>query len=109
MAYAGTTSTAPNPPVLVTQGIAAQSSNVTGSTVPRGVPRTWTYVSTHFSSDIAVANFFTDGQKLGMLPGDHVIHTSFGSTAYEISDHAVVAVGSTTTKVTDGLIVSSAS
>jgi hypothetical protein len=96
MAYQGTTSTAPNVPQLVTQGIAFSSSNVTGTVgIQRGGPRTWVYTSTHISSDIEAVNFFTDGKALGFQVGDLLIHT--GSTTFVITSHTVVAVGATTT------------
>lgn len=104
MAYAGTTSTSPNPPVLVTQGIAFSSSNVTGTAgIQRGQPRQWIYVSTHISSDIEAVNFFTDGLDLGMQLGDQVVHV--GSTTYIMTSHTVVAVGSTTTDLGVGTTI----
>ena len=95
MAYLGTTSTAPNVPHLVTQGISA------GAAV--GQPRQWIYVSTHISSDIEAANFFTDGQKLGFRVGDMLMHVE--STVYLITSHAVVAVGATTTDLGVGTTI----
>lgn len=108
MAYAGTTSTSPNPPFLVAQGIAYASSNVTGSTLARyGQPREWRYVSTHTQAEVAAANFFTDGKDLGLAVGDSVLVV--GTTTYVISQHAVRTVGSTTTQLSAGLLISSAS
>ena len=86
MAYAGSTSTSPNPPVRMSQPI-------TGSAM-------WVYKSTHISSDIQAANFFTDGQALGMTVGDSLLHV--GSTTYVITSHAVTVVGSTTTTISVG-------
>lgn len=101
MAYQGTTSTSPNVPQLVTQGIAFSSSSVTGSVgISRGGPRTWVYTSTHISSDIEAVNFFTDGKALGLQVGDLLIHTN--STTFVITGHTVVAVGSTTTDLGTG-------
>lgn len=102
MAYAGTTSTSPNVPMLVTQGMAYSSSNVTGSTEPRGMPRTWHYASTHISSDISAPNFFTDGLELGFKVGDLLIHRN---AAFVITAHTVVAVGSTTTDLGVGTTI----
>lgn len=93
MAYQGTTSTAPNVPALVTQGIGGKDA----------APRMWIYKSTHISSDIEAANFFTDGQALGMNVGDLLFHT--GSTTYVITAHSVVAVGATTTDLGVGTTV----
>jgi hypothetical protein len=86
MAYLGTTSTAPSVPRCVTQGI-------TGL-------RTWHYTSTHISSDVSEANFFTDGLALGMKVGDQLMH--FTSTGGIITSHTVLVVGSTTTDVSVG-------
>lgn len=99
MAYQGSTaaSTLANPPVMVTQGIAYASSG------PRTFPRTWIYTSTHISSDIEEANFFTDGLELGMKVGDQLVHTE--STAYVMTSHSVVAVGSTTTDLGVGTTI----
>ncbi len=86
MAYAGTTSTSPNPPQAVTQPIAG--------------PRQWVYISTHTSTEVTVANFVTDGLELGMKVGDPVL--VIGSTTYIITSHAVSVVGSTTTTLSTG-------
>jgi len=89
MAYAGTTSTSPNAPQMVSQG-------VTGM-------RTWYYASTHAAADIDGANFFTDGLELGFVVGDQLINQT---TAYVLTSHAVTVVGSTTTTVSAGSTVS---
>lgn len=102
MAYQGTTSTSPNPPFLVTQTLAYSSSNVTGSTTPKGVPRTWSYASTHISSDIEAVNFFTDGEALGMKVGDYLVHRD---PNFVLTSHAVIAVGSTTTDLGVGTTI----
>lgn len=92
MAYLSSTTTSPNVPYLVTQGITSSA-----------VPRVWIYNSTHISSDIAAANFFTDGNELGMKVGDQLIHTE--STVYLMTSHSVVAVGSTTTDIGVGTTI----
>jgi hypothetical protein len=98
MAYAGTTSTAPNPPLLVSQGIGSTG----GAT-----PTVWLYSSTHINSGVDGAGFFTDGLGLGMAVGDSVIVQQ--STGAGTSHHVVNAVTSTGATVSAGLIVSSAS
>jgi hypothetical protein len=98
MAYQGTTSTASNPPVLVTQGIAYASSG------PRVFPRVWNYTSTHTQAELAAANFFAEGRSLGFKVGDQLFHS--GSTTFLLSSHAVTVVGSTTTQVTTGVVLS---
>lgn len=89
MAYAGTTSTSPNPPRLVGQGITGY--------------RSWIYVSTHISSDITAVNFFTDGKNLGMKVADGLIHVT--STGGIITSHSVLAVGATTTDLSVGTTI----
>ena len=89
MAYAGTTSTSPNVPVMQVQAIAAF--------------RQWVYTSTHISSDIAVANFFTDGLELGLKVGDQLMHVT--STGGIITSHSVLVVGSTTTDISVGTTI----
>lgn len=99
MAYAGTTSTAPNVPYVRSQGIVGNGN--------------WVYVSTHISSDIEVANFFTDGKKLGMQPGDMLTHVSVSSypvastaaVSGVVTMHQVLVVGSTTTDLGVGTTV----
>lgn len=100
MAYAGTTSTSPNVPKLVTQEIAAVSTSRTNN---EGGPRVWHYRSTHISSDIEAANFFTDGQYLGFRTGDLLIH--MGSTTYVVTSHTVITVGATTTDIGVGTTI----
>ena len=104
MAYLSSTTTSPNVPNLVTQGIAFSSSNVSGTAgVQAGLPRQWIYVSTHISSDIEAVNFFTDGRDLGFQLGDQLVHV--GSTTYVMTSHTVVAVGSTTTDLGVGTTI----
>ena len=79
MAYAGTTSTSPNVPRMVSQGI-------TGF-------RQWVYVSTHISSDIEAAGFFTDAYDLGVKVADSFLHVT--STGGVITAHSVLAVTTT--------------
>lgn len=94
MAYAGTTSTAPNPPTLRSQSIA-------------GV-RTWDYKSTHTQAIVAgTTGFFTDGYQIGMRNGDTVIVE--GSTTYVASFHTVQVATSTGVGLSSGLLTSSAS
>jgi len=94
MAYLSSTTTSPNVPHLVTQGIATAQSAESSDTVLNAGLRKWIYVSTHISSDIEEANFFTDGLELGFRLGDRLEHV--GSTTYVITSHTVLAVGATT-------------
>lgn len=95
MAYQGTTSTAPNVPRLVSQGI-GDSQN-----------RQWVYVSTHTQATAAGTGFFTDGQYVGLKVGNSMLVV--GSTTYIMSQHQVNAVSSTGATISAGLLVSSAS
>lgn len=94
MAYVGTTSTAANPPKMVMQTM--------GSTFGGGW-RQWVYVSTHISSDLNDANFFTDAVELGMQVADGLIHVT--STGGIITSHSVLVVGATTTDVSVGTTI----
>lgn len=98
MAYAGTTSTSPNPPVCI--------SSFMGSTTGGGL-RFWMYRSTHLQADVSSTGFFTDGQRLGMTLGDPVI--VIGSTTYLMTHHTVSVVTSTGVGLSVGLLTSSAS
>lgn len=93
MAYAGTTSTSPNPPRLVGQAMAESAG------------RSWVYVSTHTAATVEAANFFTDGDELGLKVGDTMLVV--GSTTYTVTAHAVIAVGATTTNLSTGISYSS--
>ena len=94
MAYLGTTSTAPNVPRLVTQGIGKTN-------------RVWMYKSTHVQTDVSSTGFFRDGYALGMQLGDTVMVQS--STVYTLSMHTVAVRTSTGVGLSLGLLVSSAS
>ena len=89
MAYLSSTSSAPNTPVLEGQSIAGR--------------REWSYTSTHISSDVAFANFFTAGAFLGMKVGDRLIHHT--STGGIITSHTVLVVGATQVDLSVGTTV----
>lgn len=60
--------------------------DVLGGAVNRPAPGSaiWSYCSTNTSTEVTTANFFTDGQALGMAAGDIIFVnycTSLGSTA----------------------------
>lgn len=104
MAYAGTTSTAPNPPMGFFSAI--------GSTAGAGGKRLWLYASTHVQNDVSSTGFFTDGFDLGMNLGDPVI--VIGSTTTTngqgpVSFHVVSVRTSTGVGCSSGVMVSSAS
>ncbi len=87
MAYAGTTSTSPNPPMLVFKAI--------GSTAGAQGRSIWLYASTHVSGDVAATDWFTDGHALGMTIGDVVMvvgSTDTDGGSGPLSLHTVNAV-----------------
>ena len=104
MAYAGTTSTSPNPPAL-TQSWLAGSTDA-GSTSADAIKQ-FIYKSTHTQAEVAATGFITDGEDLGMRLGDSVL--VIGSTTYVLSHHSVRAVSSTGVDLSAGLLISSAS
>ena len=91
MAYQGSTASSSlvNVPRMVSQAI--------------GGARSWTYTSTHISSDIEAVNFFTDGLNLGMKAADQLLH--YTSTGGIITSHSVLVVGATTTDISVGTTI----
>lgn len=88
MAYFGSTelSSVQNPPQLIgasagartilgTSNMTAWSSGVTRA----GGMQTWRYISTNLTTDVVVAGFFTDGQRLGMQIGDVLVGIQYSS------------------------------
>lgn len=107
MAYLSSTNgSSANPPSLTTQGIASQGIHkTTPSTGTRGyTPKTYEYNSTHTTTEVTTAGFFTDGKDLGMSLGDELIVV--GSTTYARSMHIVNAVSSTGVSVSTGTSLS---
>lgn len=89
MAYLSSTSSAPNTPILEIQGIAGT--------------RRWSYSSTHLSSDVEFANFFSDGRDLGMEIGDTLLHRL--AVDDTVISHAILEVGATRTNLSLGTTV----
>ena len=112
MAYAKAGSTAgANPPVLMVQPIAFGRGSTFGSTLNSSAlgGALWLYCSTHLQTDIATANFITDGADLGMKPHDVILGISLASG---LSFHRVLSTGISSTggvHCSAGLVVSSAS
>lgn len=108
MSYQSSTvqTTASNPPVLMVSAIGIGS----GSTAFSGGNRKWwSYISTNLTTDIAAANFFTDGFYLGMRPGDLVIgaqYTSDGSSGIAFTG-VISAVTTSGAQFTTGSIMTS--
>ena len=112
MAYAvaGST-TGSNPPILALQPIAFGTNSTFGSTIGSTLigGRVWVYVSTHLQTDIATANFISDGAKLGMRQHDVIFAIGLNSG---LSIHRILSTGISSTggvSASVGLLVSSAS
>jgi hypothetical protein len=85
MAYNGTTaaSSVSNPPRALFQGVGGSvtSSGFDGIGHAGGhAGSLWSYVSTDTTAEVVAAGFFTDGQRLGMRPGDLVLGVSHTTT-----------------------------
>lgn len=112
MAYAKAGSTAgSNPPVLIVQSVAFGRGSTFGSTIGSSSlgGQLWLYMSTHLQTDVATANFITDGTALGMKPYDAIMAISMSSG---ISFHRIVSTGISSTggvTTSPGLLISSAS
>ena len=112
MAYAKAGSTAgANPPVLMVQPVAFGRGSTFGSTVGSSAVggQLWLYVSTHLQTDVATANFITDGASLGMKPYDVIMAVSMSSG---VSFHRIISTGISSTggvSTSPGLLISSAS
>jgi hypothetical protein len=74
MAYAGSTaaSSVANPPWRVDGGFLSGRS-VNESTAAANGGGVWVYNSTETLAAVAVANYFTDAQRLGMRSGDIIL------------------------------------
>ena len=119
MAYSGSTaaSSAANPPRLSSHGgFYGPSGETTGLSTAPNSPNNqggqlWTYVSTNLTTDLnATGNtFFSDGDDLGMRPGDVVLavqYTSAGSSLI-LSLHAVSGVSTSGASLSTGAFISS--
>lgn len=101
MAYQGTTSTAANPPRLISRAM--------GSTAGAAGTGLWQYASTHVQVQVDSTGFFTDGLDLGMNLGDIVF--VIGSTTTTpglgpVSLHRVAVRTSTGVGLSSGLLCS---
>jgi hypothetical protein len=121
MAYFGTTagSSVANPPrqlvapfamnqaapgvtsYLSTQGSGASYANAPGG----GGGGLWFYSSTNLTTDLTVANFFSDGFYLGMRPGDVVMGNQFTSAGSSL----ITFTGSINSVSTSGCALSTGS
>ena len=90
MAYKGSTelSSVANPPIRIGGGLGG-GTNVGSTTTPIG-QGLWFHGTTDTSTGPFVANYFTDGQKLGMKQGDVMIVSALNST---VSSSQVLYIG----------------
>ena len=127
MAYSGSTATttAANPPRLVSMGAlygpagsptTGASNGTTGLSTAPAEPNAqggalWTYVSTNKTTDMNIAgnSFFSDGDELGMRPGDVVCAVQFSSagSSMVLSFHAVATVSTDGAGLSTGAIFTS--
>ena len=90
---------------LSTQGSTAAYANAPGGT-GGGL---WYYVSTNATTDLTVANFFSDAWYLGMRPGDIVMGAQFSSAGSSVTTF-MGALGSVSTAgaaLTTGSLITS--
>ena len=102
MAYYGSTasSSLANPPRLLAGGFATKPAT-TGLSSASNVQHQqggnlWFYSSTNLSTDVLASNFFTDGQALGMRPGDIVMGNQFSSAGSSVQFFIGVITGVST-------------
>lgn len=102
MAYSGSTaaSSVANPPRQMVQSIAA-NQGTTGLTTAPSAPGAqggglWFYCSTNATTDIVASGFFTDGEALGMRPGDMVMGAQFTSAGSSVTTFMGAVTGITT-------------
>lgn len=126
MAYFGTTqlSSIANPPRLIAGGIASNPAVVgstmflstQGSTAANNANAAggqggslWMYSSTNLTTDLAAANFFSDGFYMGMRPGDLVGGAQFSSLGSSVTTYlaAVVSVSTAGASLSTGSLITS--
>lgn len=91
---------------LSTQGsTAANNPNGPGG----GGGGLWFYSSTNLTTDLTVANFFSDGFYLGMKAGDMVIGNSFSSLGSSVQTYqgSVVSVSTAGASLSTGSLLTS--
>jgi hypothetical protein len=91
---------------LSTQGsTAANNANGPGG----GGGGLWYYASTNATTDLTVANFFSDGFYLGMKAGDPIICVSFTSlgSSVQTAIGAIVSVSTAGASLTTGSLMTS--
>lgn len=110
MAYFGATaaSSVSNPPINMYAGLGIGNGS---STLAGNNKAKWMYTSTNLTTDILVANFFTDGFYLGMKPGhmvEGISYTSNGSSGAVVTYMgAIVAVTTAGASLSTGSLMTS--
>lgn len=91
--------------LLTTQGSTATYANAPGG-VGGGL---WAYSSTNLTTDITVANFFSDGFYLGMRPGDLVMGNQFTSAGSSVITFTgtVISVSTSGASLSTGSLITS--
>ncbi len=115
MSYSGTTagSSVSNPPRLLTGGLATQPATTGLSTAAASQHQQggnlWFYSSTNKTTDIKASNFFSDGKKLGMRPGDTVIGNWFTSAGSSVVNFmgTIVSVSTSGASLSTGSLMTS--
>ena len=115
MAYSGSTaaSTAANPPAVIVGGVLgrqAHSSQLSTSVAGyKQGGQVWFYSSTNLTTDIVVANFFSDGYYLGMQAGDIVIGNQYSSLGSSIQTFigSIVSVSTSGAALSTGSLITS--
>lgn len=122
MAYSGSTAatTSKNPPRLISMGgLYGRSGGINGTTGLTTAPTEpnaqggglWAYVSTNKTTDMNAASntFFSDGDDIGMAPGDVVMAVQFSSAGSSaiLSFHVVTGVSTSGASLSTGAVISS--
>jgi len=104
MAYSGATaaSSLANPPMRVAGGLGGINQT---STAYGGGRSMWMYGSSHASTDLVSANFFSDAYYLGMKQGDAVLCVS----ATAVGSSALIVLGVLGAVTTAGAALSTGS
>ncbi len=98
-----------NPPVRHDNALLSQRSMAESTSVASG-GSLWTYNSSNLTTDLTSANFFTDGQRLGMRNGDILIavqHSTESSTGHILAIGVVTSVSSAGANLSTGGTITS--
>lgn len=98
-----------NPPARVDNSlISARNINESTSVAEGG--SLWVYNSTNLTTDLTVANFFSDGDRLGMRNGDILIsatHSTQSSTGHVLVIGMITGVSSSGAALSTGGTITS--